>query len=426
MRPLGQLEHVARQSLTANIHKLAKGCYLTAGAHQFNCLWTRDFCLSSRGLFRLGEFQVVYDQLELIISKLEIGDGFALVPKVMDSSSFVRQFRAVSPIINKCFGISQNVPLDEPLRAEYEDERGSVAVDSNMLVLLTAHDYFVLAGAGNWWKRRLKDLVHIYKYYDQKHIKDGDGLIVQPPFSDWQDSVRRAGKTFYTNLLYYLVSERLARFPEFGIAPENLDQLRSAIEDRFFDKDLGIYRSIVASEATRGQATVYPQFSLDANLLAIDLGYFDNDPDPNRLKNLYASIKKSCLWRGRADLPGSATCPDYPRDWIYWIVRVVLLSHYHDQMYWSWLIALSAKIAWKMNDYGEASRIIDQLVGLAERDQSIVEIYSPTPDLVPFSSWLYDAERPFSWGAAFVIDLIGEIVGKPLLGNPLTDVKINV
>lgn len=104
---------------------------------------------------------------------------------------------------------------------------------------------------------------------------------------------------------------------------------------------------------------------------------------------------------------------------------MVLLSHYHDQMYWSWLIALSAKIAWKMNDYGEASRIIDQLVGLAERDQSIVEIYSPTPDLVPFSSWLYDAERPFSWGAAFVIDLIGEIVGKPLLGNPLTDVKVN-
>jgi glycogen debranching enzyme len=194
MRPLGQLEHIARQSLTANIHKMAKGWYLTAGAHQFISLWTRDFCFSSRGLFRLGKFQVVYDQLELIISKLEIGDGFALVPKVMDSSSFVRQFRAVSPIINKCFGISQNVPLDEPLRAEYEDERGSVAVDSNMLVLLTAYDYFVLAGAGNWWKRRLKDLVHIYKYYDQKHIKDGDGLIVQPPFSDWQDSVRRAGK----------------------------------------------------------------------------------------------------------------------------------------------------------------------------------------------------------------------------------------
>src|SRR4029077_6148831 len=124
----------------------------------------------------------------------------------------------------------------------------------NILVLLTAHDYFTFAGADNWWERRLTDLVQIYKYYDQNHIKDADGLIVQPPFSDWQDSVRRAGKTFYTNLLYYLVSSRFARFPEFGIPPEKLDQLRNAIEERFFDKDLGIYRSIVASSETRRQA----------------------------------------------------------------------------------------------------------------------------------------------------------------------------
>jgi hypothetical protein len=329
-------------------------------------------------------------------------DGFAIAPKVLDASSVVRQFRSVSAVIGRYVGICRNVPLSEPLRAEYKDERGSVAIDSNMLLLLTAHDYYTLTGARNWWKRRLKDLVQLYRYYD--HLKDADGLIVQPPFSDWQDSVRRTGKTFYTNLLYYLVSKRLAGFSEFRITPGKVDQLRSAIEDRFYDKDLGIYRSIASTKAA------CPQFSVDANLLAIDLGYFDDDPD--RAKSVYASLRESCLWRGRADLPGYVTSPNYPGDWIHWIVRLARLPHYHDEMYWSWLIALAAKIAWKMNDYGQAARIVDRLADIAKRDQSIVEIYSPTPDLEPFSSWLYNAERPFSWGAAFVLDLVGEITGK--------------
>ena len=415
MKSLWQLERIARLSLNQNVRQMTSGSYLTAGGRQFNSLWTRDFCFSAAGLFRLGNFQVVHDQLELIISRLEIGDGFALVPKVLDSSPFSRRVRTISPTIKKYFGTFPKLPLDEPLQAEYEDERGSVAVDSNMLVLLTAHDYLEVAGADNWWKKRLSDLVQIYKYYDQDGIRDGDGLIIQLPFSDWQDSARRAGKTFYTNLLYYLVSERLAIFPEFHVTPNKLDQLRSAMEDRFFDKDLGIYRSIAASEATRGLGGDYPHFSLDANLLAIDLGYFENDPDPNRAKQVYARLKESTLWRGRADLPGYVTWPRYPREWIYWLVRAALLSGYHDEIYWSWLIALSAKVAWKMNDRGEASRIVTQLVSLAERDQSIVEIYSPKPDLAPFSSWFYDAERPFSWGAAFVLDLIGEIAGKPLV-----------
>ena len=413
MKLLGQLEDIARRSLKRNVHKFAGGCYLAAGAHQFNSLWTRDFCFSSRGLFRLGELEIVHDQLELIISNLQTRERFAIVPKVMDSSSATRQCRCVSAVINKYFGRSPSVPLNAPFMPEYEDERGSIAIDSNLLVLLTAYDYFSRAGADDWWKKRLQDLVQLYRYYDRKHAKDVDGLIVQPPFSDWQDSARRTGKAFYTNLLYYLVSKRLAGFPEFGIVPERLAQLRSAIEDRFFDRDLGIYRGLVSGGTTERQVRIYPQFSLEANLLAIDLGYFDDDPDPYRSQKVYAGLTASYLWRGRAELPGFVGFPAYPTDWIYWIVRVARLPHYHDAMYWSWLIALSAKIAWKMEDYGEASRIADRLAGLAKRDGSIVEVYRPTPDLAPFSSWLYDAERPFSWGAAFVLDLVGEMGGKP-------------
>lgn len=213
MKPLGQLEDIARRSLERNVHHIPGGCYLAAGAHQFNSLWTRDFCFSSRGLFRLSKLEVVHDQLELILANLQTRDGFAIAPKVMDVSSAIRQCRCVSAVINKYFGRSPSVPLNPPMKAEYEDEQGSIAIDSNLLILLTAYDYFARASADDWWKRRLQDLVRLYRYYDRKHAKDVDGLIVQPPFSDWQDSARRTGKAFYTNLLYYLVSRRFGRIP---------------------------------------------------------------------------------------------------------------------------------------------------------------------------------------------------------------------
>ena len=239
-------------------------------------------------------------------------------------------------------------------------------------------------------------------------MKDGsDGLIVQGSYSDWQDSVKRNGKTFYTNLLYYLVSKRLSAYPEFEITPYGLARLRASIEYRFFDKDSGIYRSIVSTDATGDQT--YPQFSLDANLLAIDLGYFDDNVRPDRAREVYTSLKGSPLWKGGADMPGYATWPDYPCDWIYWMVKVSGLRHYHDDMYWSWLIALSAQIARRMGDVDESARIVARLTSLAERDRYIVEIYRPTKDLAPFKSRLYAAESPFSWGAAFVLDMVEEI-----------------
>ncbi len=411
------LEQIARDSLDANIYNLAcpgtilpvreqSDIYLAAGAHQFKSLWTRDFCFSSRGLFHLHQSSIVRDQLELILANTRACDG--LVPKVLDSTSPTLKGLGVS--VKKLFCNSPpHVSLNDHLKPYYTDDTGGEAIDSNVLVLLTAYDYADRTPDWPWWNRQLPTLVHIYRYYDSKQDAS-DGLIVQPSFSDWQDSVKRNGKTFYTNLIYYLVSKRLAIFPEFQITPSKLQLLRNGIESRFFAKDWGIYRSIVGSGST-GDPT-YPQFSLDANLLAIDLGYFDNDPDRDRAKKVYASLKETPLWRGGgADMPGYVTWPDYPRDWIGWKNKVSGLCHYHDEMYWSWLIALSAKIAWTMGDTDESLAIMDRLTCLAQRDRYIVEIYSPTQDLPAFNSRLYAAESPFSWGAAFVVDAAKEIQG---------------
>src|ERR1700743_2359824 len=92
--------------------------------------------------------------------------------------------------------------------------------------------------------------------------------------------------------------------------------------------------------------------------------------------------------------------PDYParaRNWTAWIAG---LGHYHDRTAWSWLTAMSAKVAARMGDSAEADRIMNGLASLAARDATIVEIYEPSKQMRPWHRWLYHSEQPFSWGAA--------------------------
>jgi hypothetical protein len=40
------------------------------------------------------------------------------------------------------------------------------------------------------------------------------------------------------------------------------------------------------------------------------------------------------------------------------------------------------------------------------RDGEVVEIYDAENMWLPWSSWLINAERPFSWGAAYLIEAL--------------------
>jgi len=257
------------------------------------------------------------------------------------------------------------------------------AVDSNLLILLTAVNYVNATGDFSWWDQHQNQLAQLYA--NTLSFRDNSGLIVQPENSDWQDSVSRTGKTFYTNILFFAVSQRLP------FSKIDLSALRRQINFTFFDSGTQLYRSIEGSSF----------ISLDGILLAIDLDYVS---ETDALL-LYESLKIHPLWTSPTG-PGFVTYPNYPIAWVAVGPQLYGLRHYHDEMYWSWLMGLSAKIARKMGDASSADRIFDRLQKMAVRDSTIAEIYSPIHDLPPFHSFLYHSEQPFSWGAGMILDAL--------------------
>jgi hypothetical protein len=139
-------------------------------------------------------------------------------------------------------------------------------------------------------------------------------------------------------------------------------------------------------------------------LLALDAELL-NAPDASAL---YSALKRHELWR-RHELPGWCTAPDYPNHWISLQTKLVGLRHYHDRLRWSWLTALSAKVAATLGDLAEARRILGQLQALAARDGAIYEVYSPASPSVPWASRLYTSERHFSWGAGLIVEAIAAV-----------------
>ena len=331
---------------------------------------------------------MVRNQLSALIRNRRARDS--LVPRLMDSltPAWLRVARhfAVRWIPLRL----RELPLGDLLVPEYRSEHGVEAIDSNLLVLLTATEYVRASGDTAWWERYERELIDIYGYYAPRVRGD---LIEQPPFSDWQDSAQRRGRTFYTNLLYQVVTERLTLHPAFRIDRCSADRIRERIESAFFDAQLGLYRSVFG----------HPHVSLDGNLLALELGYLA--AESRRATDLYRCLKTHALWT-RDRVPGWNTVPDYPAHWISFSTRLVGLSGYHDRIRWSWLMALGAKVAFQMGDEPGASEILNHLSQMARRDGTIHEIYFQNSPYLPWRSRRYVSETDFSWGAACVVSAV--------------------
>src|SRR5690606_3100749 len=90
--------------------------------------------------------------------------------------------------------------VKDDLKAEYLGEHGTVAIDSNALVLITANEYVTRTGDQAWFeehKVQLKKVLDFYRPYF------ASALVEQEKYADWQDSVKREGAVFFTNFLVW-------------------------------------------------------------------------------------------------------------------------------------------------------------------------------------------------------------------------------
>ena len=376
-------ELIAEASLRANIIRLESGHFLAAGQNQFRTLWTRDFCHASRGLFVLGEQQVVRDHLTRLLQAVR-ADG--LVPRVLDNR--LVQWRVAYQTVRRALPALPEMRLREPLKAQYTDEHGSHAIDSNLLVILTALELRKYEGGDAWWLEHETALKKVWHWYDDKFRGD---FIFQSAFADWQDSVRREGATFLTNFFYLIAGLRLQKLGwEIG---RDLTQLSTRLRATFFDESQGVFRTLAEGDAV----------SLEGNLLAIEAEEFLQE---NEKQALWQSLLKHPLATLDGGHLGRCAYPAWPSQVIAWHVRLAKLDRYHSGLAWSWLVGLALKVAHLRNDRDMVERMRTKIYAMLLRDGEVVELYDPEDLWQPWGSWLIDSERPFSWGAGYLLEAL--------------------
>lgn len=377
-----KLKEIATKSLEKNIVSLSSGSYLRAGATQFQALWTRDFCLASRGLYVVGRSDVIRDQIKLYLHHLN-SDGLA--PRFMDSVPI--EWRYVKG------WMGQEVHLQDPLKPSWRGWYLQPAIDGNALIIHTALTYREKSGDELYFRTQLDGLKKALKFYKSRMEDD---LVFQPGWSDWQDSAKRRGHSAYMNIVYQSMLRKALEFPEFGVTIEQVKKHEAAFLKAFLDSETGIFRSLVG----------HPYFSLDAPLLALDWDFYPRNSI--EATNLYANLKKHPLWTVNDSMPGLVTIPDYPQSWVGWVEWAFGVRHYHDHTYWSWLMGLSAKVALKMGDIEMGKKILAQIETMAIRDGWVGEIFHEYPPFKLWTAGAYISERPFSWGSGMILDALAE------------------
>lgn len=366
---------IAEQSLRANIVKLPSGQYLTAGQNQFQTLWTRDFCHAVKGLVAIGESEVAKNHLTYLLNNLR-EDGLA--PRVVDN--YQVQFRVAFQTFRKFIPALPRLSFKEPLRAQYIDEHGSNAFDSNLLVLLAAIEM-----GPEFWKKNEASLKRVWHWYDDKFR---DGLIYQSSFSDWQDTTKREGHSLLLNLFYYMVSTCCHFTP--AVPPPALKQ---KIKETFYNGTVFL------------SMDKYEQVSVEGNLFLL--------LDPTFLN----ASEKDHLWKNLKDHPiistdsviGRCSFPDWPANELAWHIKFANLSRYHGSLSWSWLMGLGLEVCIEMKDEEMIKKQYSHIESILKRDREVSEVYDPERLFNPWGSWLLRAEHPFAWGAGYLVHSLKKI-----------------
>jgi hypothetical protein len=348
----------AQATINANLVETEAGQLLSAGGNQFRSLWVRDFCLSVPGLLALGFADLVERQLKVIF-RHRGESGF--LPRGLD---------VVNPKSRVVRALLRLPAPDYPgkkLQPEFLGEHGTPAFDSNLLFILAALALEKKIGRATFSTGELLALLN--------PLGGAGGLLSQPAFSDWQDSVRREGKLLHTQLLHLSCLLGLGQTDSAG-------RVRAAITAHFyFEGHLREERGI-------------SQISLDsyARLICEPELFPENNP-----RETYAWLRKNPLWTGQP-IPGRPVYPAHPARQVSWTTKAVGLRHYHDEFIWGWLSAEAHRSARHVGDLAEADRILNAFTKANEPYPWLAEIY--TPALAPVKTWVYQSEAPFTWTAA--------------------------
>ena len=350
---------------------------VVAGRRHFTQYWLRDACFAHWGHLALGEHRVVEKALTLFTSgvngghlPLRYGDKFMAFPLAYDALTRFRRFNDREPWL---------IP-------RYGDDKGwSEVIDSTPLLV-------ILAGLNALSGGRVKDYEALDRAMKNHAERERFGMLVQRPYADWCDSVKRRGYVTYTNALYYAALRVMSL-----LAPDNsrrehyanrAGEVRDLMNERLWARSHYIEFLDEALIPRR-----VDNFSVESNFLCVLFGI----ADAHQTTLVFSSFDRH---PELIDYIGRRVTPRYPKHVVSRRMRLLGMGDYHDRLQWIWTTGLVLLADRQCNGSSRTPLIIERLERLLEGSEWISEVYLND---TPFRTPIYKSEEPFAWSAGMIL-----------------------
>lgn len=376
--------HIAAANLLSGIEPrwLADGSrkqVLIAGRRNFREPWARDFGFASFGLLELEAYTALKESLEAFLRYQQPNGQFPIK---------LHSTHAVDRFLHSLFRREQ--PITTPLQPKYFSGHGAVSLDGNALLVLACLRYARLSGDADFPAEHWDALVRALDWLGQ-HAPLGDGLLYQEAYSDWADSVARAGRVLYTNVLYWKALVEMAQAaPQYGSASqaarlaELAAQVQVSIQEHFWRPADGYF-------ITSAQ---FPSLNSSGNLLAAAWGL----ATPNQVQQILDAMDRF----GLADpVPTRPVHPPYPNRYIALENRLGRIGYYHTEAAWLWIGAWHVIALSRAGRLDEAEELLKRMAQVIVRDEAVHEVYAPSGRHV--AGFWYTSEAPLTWSAGMVV-----------------------
>lgn len=363
---------------------------LKAGKGHFDALWARDASFAAMGALERGQYQVVHDSLDALLSK-QREDG--LVPRRIGrgSNAWAMIMAPIQALLE--LKAPEGSHFDT---VEFKSGLGRATVDANALVIWLAAEYVAKSGDRAFLERHHG---HLERALNWLNARSHNGLLVQGPYEDWKDLTKRSGPVLYTNVLYCQATKSLGDLAQTrGDAASAARHwaaaaaLKQRINETFWDEAAGSYRDMPELEL----------FSGDGNFLAIYTGLADRPRALSILDRADATLRTSWGWYAGVDRP-------YPTRLVPLHLSLFgMKGSGDDTMTMSLMTSFYAMAAIKVGETGRARRALEAVAKISLQDGTFEEVHEQL-EPTPVKRRFYRSEQDFSWSAGLYLRALAEL-----------------
>lgn len=357
-------------------------CYtnngIYAGTHQFKDYWARDSMWASIGALKLKNYGVVKSNLMTFFKFERKG----MIPLRVGNWSVFQTYLGLK---------------SSKLWAKYSDhQNNSFTSDSTTLTIIVFCEYFQETNDVTFVKNNIPKIERVLSKLFI--LLDSDLLIKEDYYSTWMDGIKKRGKTFYSNILYYVALKNYLdllnklKLTSKLVTKKHLTELRNNLNETFWNG------SYFTDWVGNNDADYFDTF---ANLIAIYFKFTTKEQS----NSIFEFIEKKDLIKNSGMILKSY--PDYNPKYISSYLKLVGLQGYCDSITYPWMSLfyfLNLKKTNKLNKTNNER--LNRLFDLILKEGVIHECYSF--NLKPYKNLIYKSEHPFAWACSYAILLTKE------------------